>query len=163
MLRSTLILLLVFPITVLASPAPSALPGAQLRGAATFKMLGLPLYEARLYTPGGGAFSWDQDFALELNYKRNLSQYDLVEATMRELKRTGTTLPVRDQLNTCFKAVSKGDQYLAVTNGDNRIGFWRNGAKVCTLKYAGIKRGFMSIFLGQNTRSKAFSRKLRGE
>ena len=104
-----------------------------------------------------------QDFALELTYLRNLTGHDLVESTMRELTRTGGTLPVRGKLEGCFRDVRKGDRFVAVSNGQDQIGFWYNGQRVCTLTHPQIKSRFMAIFLGDNTRSKSFTRQLKGE
>ena len=146
-----------------ATPIESALSGASKRGEATYRYLGLPLYEATLYTAGGQPFDWNKEFGLELRYRRNLTQYDLVEGTMRELDRTGSPLPVRQQLEGCFSSVSKGDRYLAVTDGPNRIGFWRNGQRTCNLSHPQIKYRFMGIFLGENSRSSSFTRRLRGQ
>ena len=156
------IFLLISPIDAHASPIGTALPGAQQRGEAIFRFLGFPIYKARLYTDGGKAFDWQQDFAIELTYQRNLTEYDLVESTLREMKRLGQTPAIKDQLARCYDNVAPGDRYLAVTDGPNRIGFWRNGRPVCTLSHPKIKRHFMSIFLGENTRSAKFTRTLRG-
>lgn len=158
-----ILVLMAGPALVQASPVKSALSGAELRGAATFRFVGLPLYEARLFTKGGAPLDWSTDFGLELKYLRSLSEVDLVEGTMREFKRTGAALPVRDQLQGCFSDVSKGDRYVAVSNGQDKIGFWLNGKPMCTLAYPQIKTRFMAIFLGDNTRSKSFTRRLKGE
>ena len=155
--------LLLLPVFAQASAVKSVLPDAELRGAATFRFIGFPLYEARLFTKSGAALDWSKDFGLELKYLRNLSEYDLVTGTMREINRTGAALPVRGQLEQCFEDVRKGDRYVAVTRGQNRIGFWLNGKRTCTLSHPQIKTRFMAIFLGDNTRSKSFTRKLRGE
>lgn len=155
--------LLLVPMFAQASTVESALPDAELRGAATFRFVGLPLYEARLFTKSGVPLDWSKDFGLELKYLRNLTEHDLVEGTMRELNRTGSALPVRDQLERCFNDVRKGDRYVAVSQGQNQIGFWHNGKPVCTLSHPQIKSRFMAIFLGDTTRSKSFTRKLKGE
>jgi len=156
------IFLLISPIVAHASSIGNILPGAQQRGEATFRFLGFPMYKARLYTDGGRAFDWQQDFALELTYQRNLTEYDLIESTLREMKRLGQTPQVEDQLALCFDDVAPGDRYLAVTDGSDRIGLWRNGRSTCTLSHPQIKRQFMSIFLGENSRSAKFTRNLRG-
>jgi len=154
---------LLVPLSAQASIVKSVLPGAELRGAATFRFVGFPLYEARLFTKSGAPLDWNKDFGLELKYMRNLTEYDLVEGTMRELKRTGAALPLRGQLEQCFDDVRKGDRYFAVSKGQDQIGFWHNGKRVCTLSHPQIKTRFMAIFLGENTRSKSFTRKLKGE
>mgnify|MGYP005998115273 CR=1 FL=1 len=155
-------LLACLPLIALASSVPSAFPEGKQRGVATFRYLGFSLYEARLYTNSGAAFDWSKDFALELNYLRNLTEYDLIESTMRELERTGASLPIRKQLKACFADVRKGDTYLALTRGPSVIRFWLNGKPTCTLKHPQVKARFMGIFLGNNSRSKSFTRKLKG-
>jgi len=155
--------LVLAPMFAQASTVSSALPDGELRGAATFRFIGLPIYEARLFTKSGAPLDWSADFGLELKYLRSLSEYDLVEGTMRELSRTGVELPVRAQLERCFNDINKGDRYLAVSNGQNQIAFWLNGKPVCTLNHPRIKTRFMAIFLGDNTRSRSFTQKLKGE
>lgn len=154
---------LAFPMDARASLIETALPGAEMRGAATFRFFGFPIYEAQLFTRSGAPLDWSKDFGLELKYLRNLTEYDLVEGTMRELSRTGGALPVRGQLEKCFRNVRKGDRYVAISRGPNQVRFWLNGKRVCTLSHPRIKNRFMSIFLGENTRSRSFTRKLKGE
>ena len=156
-------LVLLAPAGLAATPVTSVLPDAQLRGAATFRFLGLPIYDAQLYTPGGAPFSWSQDFGVKLTYRKSLKQKALVGSTLDEMSRQGNSASIESQLKICFKAVSAGDSYLAVSQGPDQIDFWRNGRKTCTLSFPGIKRSFMSIFLGNNTRSAAFTRQLRGQ
>jgi len=164
MLRALVILVvLAVPTFLQASTVKTVLSAPQVRGEATFRFIGFPLYQARLYTTDGAPLDWNQDFAIELNYLRNLTKKDLIESTLKELDRLGHPLPLREQLSQCFDDVSKGDQYLAVSRGHDQIGFWRNGTRVCTLTHPQFKQQFMAIFVGQNTRSKAFTRKLKGE
>lgn len=155
--------LLVTPIAAHANTVQAVLPDAELRGAATFRFVGFPLYKARLFTQSGAPLDWNKDFALELQYMRNLTEYDLVESTMREFARLGSNVPVRQQLQTCFDDVRKGDRYTAISQGQNKVAFWLNGKRTCTLSHPKIKSRFMGIFLGDNTRSKSFTRKLKGE
>ncbi|MDV7144348.1 hypothetical protein R3X27_16830 [Tropicimonas sp. TH_r6] len=155
--------LLAVSLLALPVPAQAAFAGASERGSATYRHLGIPIYEARLFTKGGAALDWNEDFALELRYLRSFTQYDLVESTMRELDRTGGPLPVRGKLDACFKDVRKSDRFLAVTDGPNRLYFSLNGARTCTLSHAQITPRFMGIFLGENSRSARFTRKLRGQ
>ncbi len=146
-----------------ASPLSSELSDPKLLGSSTFRFLGLPVYDAKLFTPAGAAFNWAEDFGLQLTYRKNLAQKALVESTLDEMARQGNPAPTKAQLETCFQAVSKGDSYLAISEGPNKVGFWRNGAQTCTLTNTGIKKSFMSIFLGDNTRSASFTRQLKGQ
>lgn len=156
------LLLLALPLQTHAMTAATTLPGAELRGQATFRFLGLPLYEARLYTPGGEPLDWQKDLALELTYLRRITEADLIESTLQEFSRTGAPLPVKDQLSQCFDEVGQGDRYLAVSNGPDQIMFWRNERQMCALSHPQIKQRFLTIFLGDNSRSRSFTRKLQG-
>ena len=149
---------------IAAASQPGNLPrGAEQRGEATFRFLGFPIYKARLFTQGGQPLDWSQDFGLELTYQRQLSQSDLVEATLQEMARMGNALPIRDQLQKCYQPVEVGDSYLAVSDGPDRLTFWRRGVPVCTLSQEAIKTRFMEIFLGKNSRSAGFTRALLGQ
>ncbi len=154
---------LTLPVSLSASVITQEVKDAQLKGSATFRFLGVPIYDAKLYTPGGAAFSWSDDFGLQLTYRKNLKQKALVESTLEEMARQGNPAPTQAQLEQCFQAVSKGDSYIAISEGANKVGFWRNGQKTCTLSYTGAKRSFMSIFLGDNTRSASFTSQLKGQ
>ncbi|WP_241525641.1 hypothetical protein [Pseudophaeobacter leonis] len=79
------------------------------------------------------------------------------------MERRGAPLPQRAQLERCYRDVRKGDRYVAVSKGPDAIGFWLNDTFICTLSQPQIKTSFMEIFLGDNTRSRSFSRALRGE
>lgn len=155
--------LLVLPVAAPASQVQSLLPGAEQRGAATFRLLGLPVYQARLFTPNAAPLDWSQDFGIELIYQRRISQSDLVEATLREMERMGNPPPPAAKFATCFQEVEPGDSYLAISRGPDRLEFRLNGRKTCDLRHKGIKRDFMSIFLGPDSRSARFTQALLGQ
>jgi hypothetical protein len=114
---TALLWLFLTPVSVNANTVEAVLPDAELRGAATFHFVGFSLYTARLFTLSGAPLDWNEDFGLELQYKRNLSELDLMEGTMREFARLGDPVPVRSQLQTCFDDVRKGDLFTAVSKG----------------------------------------------
>ncbi|KPA19888.1 hypothetical protein shim_38470 [Shimia sp. SK013] len=159
---AVIIAVLLCALPAYASSVERELTGAQLRGTATFRYVGISLYEARLYTKGGAELNWSEDFALEVTYLRNLKERALVDSTMKEFTRAGGALPVRDRLEVCYQDVRKGDTYLAVSDGPDTLEFWLNDTPACTLRYPQIKTRFMAIFLGDNTRSKSFTAQLKG-
>lgn len=161
--QAILALAMVLPCGLAASPLAERLGDPQVLGSSTFRFLGLPVYDARLYTPGGAPFNWNQEFGLKLTYRRSIAQKALIKSTLDEMVRQGNPPPTAAQLQACFQAVSKGDSYLAISKGPDKIGFWRNGSRTCTLSSPGITRAFMSIFLGSNTRSANFTRQLKGQ
>lgn len=93
--------LLTAPTLLQASIVKSVLSTAEVRGEATYRFIGLSLYQARLYTKDGAPLDWSEDFGIELNYLRGLTKRDLVEGTLQELERAGNPLPVREQLTQC--------------------------------------------------------------
>lgn len=152
------LVLAVLPLTTQAQ-VPT---GLEQRGEAEFRVFGLKLYDARLYTKDGAAFDWSRDFALEITYARRFSQDALVKSTMDEIKRIGRQSPDAMAWNGCFRSVNKGHRYLAITKGEDQVDFILNGAKMCSLNHRSVARSFMEIFLGDNTRSAKFTQALRG-
>jgi hypothetical protein len=155
--------LLVLPTMGAANQVQTFLPGAEQRGAATFRLFGLPVYQARLFTRNAAPLDWSQDFGVELTYKRRISQKDLVQATLDEINRMGNPAPTVSQLSTCLQDVTPGDRYLAISRGADALEFRLNGRKTCDLRAKGIKRSFMSVFLGRDSRSARFTQALLGQ
>lgn len=158
-----LLWLLLIPVGAQANTVASVLPDAELRGTATYRFLGFPLFKAQLFTPSGAPLDWSKDFGLELQYLRALSQFELVEGTMRSFATSQEPRPTRAQLNACFSDVRKGDRYTAISSGQNKISFLLNGRRMCTLDHPQIKTRFMGIFLSDNARSQSFARTLKAE
>lgn len=159
---AVLALVLLAPVGSAASPMSDHLRDPKLRGSSTFRFVGLPIYDARLYTPDGAPFNWSEDFGLELTYRRNIKKKALIDSTLEEMDRQGNALPIKAELENCFQTIMPGDRYLAISQGPDRVSYWFNGKKACTIAYPGIKRAFMSIFLGDKTRSASFTRQLKG-
>lgn len=90
-LRHGLWLLVLLSCQALANWQDS-LPGAQVIGSGEFRKYGFDVYSARLWSTSRPLAS-DQPFALELIYQRNISREDLVNASVREIKRlAGSTV-----------------------------------------------------------------------
>lgn len=140
--------------------------GAQLRGEATFRWLGLPLYTARLFTPGGGALSWAKPVGLELVYARNISRQSLVDATVSELERIEGSRAdhgvIGQKLVPCFRDVSDGDRFVATTTSADEVQLFFNGARTCRVRHEDLGARFLNIWLSDDSRSPALSRQLRG-
>ena len=164
---------LISAIVLLAGPAiaqdavqTAGLPNPVMIGEASLGLIGITAYDARLYTPSGAAFDWAAPMALELDYKRGFSAQALISGTEAELRRIEgdrDDIPtVISVLSECFYDVGKGDSYLAVGQTPDEIELWRNGRKTCTITYPDIRKRFLSIWLSDQSRFTALSRKLRG-
>lgn len=140
---------------------------AQNLGRVTVRWFGLPLYDAALYTERGARFSWQAPMALELAYRREISGESLVSATQNELERIEG--PRRDhpaiveKLSPCLRDVGPGDRFLAVARDVDRVDFWFNGRRICEVRHENLRKRFLGIWLSDDARSVALSRRLRGQ
>lgn len=172
MLKITTFLLSLF----LALPALAETPPNEVRqsvkdpgaiGQVVFRWLGVPLYEATLFTPSRRAFDWSTPLALQLVYARDISGKALIDATLSELRRIeGRQADHREigaKLGRCFRDVRDGDSYVAIAGAPDRIGFWLNGTRVCEFRHAGAKQRILGIWLSDDSRSTRLARRLRGE
>ena len=138
----------------------------EMRGEATFRWLGLPLYTARLYTPRGQALTWTRPIALQLIYARNISRQALVDATVSELERLEGSQAdhavIGEKFATCFRDVGDGDQFVAVSEARDEVKLYFNGALACSVRHDDLSARFLNIWLSDNSRSPNLSRQLRG-
>lgn len=142
------------------------LDSPQMRGEATFRWLGLPLYTARLYTPRGQALTWARPVALQLVYARNISRESLINATVSELERLEGSRAdhavIGEKFATCFRDVGAGDQFVAAATTEDEVHLFFNGAKTCSVSHEQLSARFLNIWLSDNSRSPDLSRRLRG-
>ena len=166
-----LFLVLCFPLIASSLAAKSYIDAAGVKNAKAisevpFTWLGLKLYDASLYTPGGAAFSWQNPMAIELTYARKLPRTKLVNATRDELKRLegnrADHAAILADLNRCLRDVERGDRFTAVARNAASVDLFFNGAKTCRLTQASIGKRFLNIWLSENSRSSRASRKLKG-
>ncbi len=145
----------------------AAIPDPARLGAVTFRWFGLPLYDAALYTTGGGAFNWRAPLALKLVYARDIPAETLVRATLMELRRMegarADHAAIGRKLGPCFRNVGPGDRFTAIAESTDAVTLWFNGARTCELSHPGIRERFLGIWLSDDSRSARLSRRLRGE
>lgn len=160
--------LVAFPAWASPSEVERALPGAQKTGEASFQLLGIRLFNAEAYAPGG-AFSWEQPFALALTYERSAQQSTLLNRTISEMGRRGAgnaraLAPLRTQLERCFPNIARGDRVTGVSTGPNTARFYHNGTQRCEVSWPGFRRAFFGIWLdGRDGRAAQLSAQLRGD
>ena len=146
---------------------PTTIMSPQPVGSTNFSFYGFPLYSAVLYTKNGTSYVPNEPFVLELNYKRNFSQKQFVDATLSEMKRIEGTLndraALQSKFNSCFRDVSSGDIFTAANNSPSQVDIYLNGTKTCRLKSTEISKRFFAIWLSENSRSPRLSRILRGQ
>ncbi len=136
-------------------------------GQASYGFLGLPLYDATLFTSGGGQFDWRKPLALQLVYARALTGETIIDSTLSELDRIEGAMPdhddLRRKLGTCFRDVRKGDRYVAIAPGAAEVSFWLNGEKTCELRHDRARERILAIWLSEESRAPRQARALRGQ
>lgn len=163
-MRSVLIAMLVFLAPGLANARPvevaRTLPGAEQVGAAHYSVLGFSMFDATLWA-GGGQFSWEQPFAIEIRYRRDFTARTLASRAIYEMG--NAYAPLRARLEQCFADVSAGDRIVGISTGESNATFYHNGIRRCDLEAAGLRRPFFGIWLDRRGGERAFSRQLLGQ
>jgi hypothetical protein len=162
-------------VSALAAPPVLAVPGevqaelgaAKALGRATFRWLGVQLYDATLYTPPATGFDWQEPLALELVYARSVGGSVLLDSTLAELERIEGRQPdhpaIRQKLMGCFRDVDANDRYVASAGSADAVSFWLNGSRTCEISHPELKRRFLGIWLSDQSRAVKSARALRGE
>lgn len=149
-----------------SATAPREIGAATLVGEARFTLLGLALFDAALYSETG-RFSWDDDFALSLTYRRAAPREVLISRTMRGMSERGAgdaarLVELRRRLETCFLDVARGDRFTGVSTGTDTAIFYLNGAQRCTVSWPGFREAFFGIWLDAGGAQADVSARLRG-
>ena len=164
---SALLIVAMFTGHAQADVARTGLQNPERLGSATIRYLGIAMYDAELYTPGGADFRWQAPMALRLTYRRGFSADQLTDATMQEITRISGAragdAKLRADLAACYRDVKKGDEITASSTGPNTMTIWLNNRKVCTLTTASIQKRFFGIWLAPESRVARLGSKLKGQ
>ncbi|MGE7993556.1 chalcone isomerase family protein [Pseudomonas sp. NPDC089554] len=146
----------------------SELPTATLVGQGDFTWFGWSVYQARLWSPTA-TFSWDQPFALELIYRRELSRDTLVQASIDEMRRMGGDAVDEARLTSwdsemrkAFVDVQPGQRITGLYQPGKGASFYVDGEPQHTVADADFARAFFAIWLDTRTRSPELRRELLG-
>lgn len=146
----------------------SEMPGATLVGQGEFTWFGLRVYQARMWSPAAHV-SWEQPFALELIYRRELSQDTLVQASLDEMRRLGG--PAVDEARLAAWASEMRKAFVDVQPGQRITGlylpgiggrFYLDGTLRHTVADTDFARAFFAIWLDARTRHPQLRRELLG-
>ncbi len=145
-------------------------------GEAKLTWLIFDIYTSRLKTPDGeykvsGDIS-PHPFALEINYLRDVSREELINATDEQWQKLGFTKSYRRQwvsdLKTIFPDIKNGDTLAYVTDGKTGQLIYRSasGEPYETVGYVNDERlndAFLSIWLSPNTEYPKLREQLIGQ
>ena len=165
---------LAVPLLPLAVKAPPAelqdlLPNARLIGQTRLSVWGFKIYDARLWSPPGlNARNFaSQPLALELAYLRDFSAADIVERSLKEMRRSANLSAAQAQQWTAemlrvFPDVKAGDRVLCLHRPGISASFWLNGRPIGEIADPEFARLFLGIWLSPQTSEPAMRLALLG-
>ena len=157
-----------------ADKAPPAelqdvLPLARLIGQTRLSVWGFKIYDARLWSPPGlNARNFaSQPLALELAYLRDFTAADIVERSLKEMRRSANLSAAQAQQWTAemlrvFPDVKAGDRVLFLHRPGISANFWLNGRPVGEIADPEFARLFFGIWLSPQTSEPAMRLSLLG-
>lgn len=146
----------------------SDIPGAALVGQGDFTWFGWRVYQARLWSLAVPV-SWEQPFALELIYRRELSRDTLVQASLEEMRRLGgpsldeARLAAWDgEMRKAFVDVQSGQRIVGLYLPGEGGSFYIDGELRHSVADTDFARAFFAIWLDARTRHPQLRRELLG-
>lgn len=146
----------------------ASLPEVEVIGQGSFSWFGLPIYSARLWASEPDQL-FEQPFALELTYAREISRERLVSTSVDEIRRVQGRRVADDHLQRwaaemrqAFVDVSPGKQIIGVHLPGAGSRFYVDGQLQHVVTDEAFSRAFFSIWLDPKTRSPALRQALLG-
>lgn len=135
-------------------------------GSATLKFLFWPIYKAELYA-ANAEFDFEQPFILRLTYKFAISKEDIVEASLKEIKRQAEfseqQLALWEQkLAAVIPDVAKNDSIYGIKYNDRLI-MIKDEQLIADIKDAELAKRFFAIWLGEKSSRPKLTKKLLGK
>ncbi len=160
-----LLLALAFPASAAPAGVPLPFEPAQV-GQGTLRFLGLRVYDATLWAPGG---TWrpDAPYALELAYARKVDRARLAASTVNEIRKQ-RKLPQavladwERQLLSLFPDVEAGDRIAAVRIPGQGVSFHAGARPLGRIGDESFAESFFAIWLDASTSVPALRDRLLG-
>ncbi|WP_372242858.1 chalcone isomerase family protein [Pseudomonas sp. CM27] len=154
---------------LLAGDWRAALPSAQVLGRGDFTWFGFRVYTARLWTDGHGQ-DWGRPFALELLYHRALSRDNLVQASVKEMRRLndGSVTPTQlangaRALEAAFPDVHPGMRIVGLYLPRAGCRFYVDGKLTGEVRDPVFCKAFFAIWLDPRARDPQLRLRLLGQ
>jgi hypothetical protein len=146
------------------------LPAARLQGRARMRVMGLSIYEARLWVGAAPvAADWAAVlFAIEIEYARTLWGSLIADRSLTEMRRQGEIAPeVAERwlatMKTLFPDVKEGDRLTGVNTPGQGARFFLNGSPRGAPQDEAFSRVFFGIWLSPKTSEPALRSALLGQ
>jgi len=139
-----------------------------LIGQYDLKVYGLNVYNIKLWSQNK-KFSYENKFAIEINYKMNFSQENLVKRTVEEIKRIQNITDQNElivyhrEFMKIFLEVKKGDCKVAVFSPQKGVELFYNHKSVGKITKPKLARYFVDIWLSKNSSYPKMTKTILGE
>ncbi|MDQ2780426.1 MAG: chalcone isomerase family protein [Pseudomonadota bacterium] len=148
----------------------AALPGAQMQGSGTLRVLFFRVYDAVLWR-GEQAVGTDfatTPLAVEAVYARQVDHHDLVEKTLEQLRlqtsiEPSTAARWRQQLQPLLPTVQSGDRLTALNEPGRGLQMFLNGRATGRIDDPRLAALFFGIWLSPQTSQPELRQALLGE
>jgi len=142
-------------------------PHAKEVGHGRMTFLGLNLYDAVLYAPGG-EYDEEKPFALTLIYLRDFKGNRIADETSSEMKRLGLREDDKSHMwnvlmKNIFPDVAAGDEVTGIYTPEGPTIFCESGRRIGVIKDKDFGEHFFGIWLDDNAKSAALRQQLLGE
>jgi len=151
----------------------TAVPDAQLIGEGEFRFLGLAIYQARFWSADSAQDSplnMASPFALELTYRRAISRDDLVDTSIKEIRRLdlapndpSVLARWEQEMRAAFVDVRAGERITGVFVPGEGARFYVAGVLHHSVPDEAFAKAFFAIWLDERTRSAKLRAQLLGE
>ncbi len=135
-------------------------------GEGTLKIFLWEVYDIRLLSDGA-PFSWHKDFVLEFVYKRDLTKNEVIEASIKEMRRQKNVTDSQIErwqayLQQAIKSVQPATKAALFWTDKGTITFYYEGKTPVTIPDAAFSQAFINIWLGPDTTEPALRKALLG-
>ena len=143
---------------------------AQLQGQGLLTWFGLKIYSANLWVSKKNSSAQNilnQQFALELHYKRKLEGAEIAKVSIEEIKRLNIGTEAQQSswlrsMKALFPNVEKGSRLTGIHAPGEATRFYRDGKFLGEITDPQFGTAFFSIWLDTNTREPALRQALLG-
>lgn len=124
------------------------------------------VYDATLYAPNG-SYQKGKPFVLSLDYLRKIKGEDIVERSIKEMRKQGYTNEKKlnqwaKKMAEIFPDVDKGVSLTGIRHENGYTFFYKNGTRIGVIKDKEFSEKFFDIWLNEKTSDPKLRKKLLG-
>jgi hypothetical protein len=172
LIRHVICLVLMLQASELMAGWREALPDAHRSGSGEMRVFGFSIYRAQFWSPrlmAGQSLDFDAPFALELTYSRAVSRDDLVEASLKEIRRLSSNAVNSElmaswerEMQLAFVDVHAGDRITGVYLPGEGVRFYVGETLRHVVRDERFAKAFFAIWLDPRTRNPELRAQLLG-